>query len=456
MIRSGKSLFIFLLAILLVCTIFAVPVFAYTPSQLGNGFTPFPWVQSSSRPDGSLYVSDGLGPVNGHIYYLGYSSTLKNIYWCYVHYGNNWQLYAMSDAYFSGISSYNDQFQSFSNSSNSSQAYYENGSIATGVYSTMITNAQVVSVPLYFSSFDDALDAFIEFRDGGFSTDVTERFLYSMPSGYLLKLSSTASFSVDRRFYSVMNSTYNYLHLKNNSAGSDGVTDFRENGAFHGVVSSSSLVNGATLGSIFTGSGNEVPWQPTNANILGRATDYSYLGTQSWSVPVGSSFVIWYPYYYGLTDPDINEPDISLNLLISHSQPLSVEVIKIQADSTVYDNSVIVTSSLTGDSTTGSQAETGDDQITITTTNTPTGGGNAGDAPLSDNTSVLGVLSRLTNLITGLFHDAIDAIQSLVNTGSSFMQVVAGMFSWLPPELLGVLSSALIVIVVIGVVKLLL
>lgn len=430
--------------------------FAYTPAQLGNGFTPFPWVQSSTRPDSSVFVDSGFGPVNAYNYYLGYGTTVPNVYWAQVHYGNNWQCYCFCDTQISALSRYSTYNDSFGQGNNFYQAYYSDGSIATGVYYNQITNAEVVTVPIQFSSLDDAISAFIEFKNGGFSTDVTERFLYSMPSGYLLKLSSTASFSVDRRFYSVMNSTYNYLHLKNNSAGSDGVTDFRENGSFHGVVSSSFLVNGATLGTIFIGTGNEVPWQPTNANIFGRATDYSYLGTQSWIVPVGSSFVIWYPYYYGLSDPDINEPDISLNLLISHSQPLSVEVIKIQADSTVYDNSVIVTSSLTGDSTTGSQTESGDDQITITTTNTPTGGGNAGDAPLTDNTSVLGVLSRLTNLITGLFHDAIDAIQSLVNTGSSFMQVVAGMFSWLPPELLGILTSALVVIIVVGVVKLLL
>jgi hypothetical protein len=93
----------------------------------------------------------------------------------------------------------------------------------------------------------------------------------------------------------------------------------------------------------------------------------------------------------------------------------------------------------------------------------PTGGGLGGQPPgtyvPSEDDSFIDIIKQTVNglaeNIRMIFQPAIGAIQSMIASGTSFMQAVGQMFTWLPIELQQVIVSALILLIVIGVVKLL-
>lgn len=421
--------------------------FAYSPAQLGNGFTPFPWVQSSTRPDSSVYVSDGLGPVNAYIYYLGYSSSLKNIYWCYVHYGNNWQLYVLCDAYFSGISSYNSNFNTFSSSSNSNQAYYSDGTICSGVYSISLTNAQVVDVPLYFDSYDDALDAFVEFRDSGFSTTVGEVVEFSLEPGYAYVIEGACEVS-DRTFSLTGTSNLSALSNKNGSVQWFGsVGNIRDD-------FSPDLNN----------SDNLVVWSPLNANPSGEASNYSFHATDVINVSSGAAYVITYPLYYGSKYVPTgasaviqNSVNMSGSVYIEYTgdRP-TMRRVALKSEQSYADNFISYYNTFQPSVLNETVSYTVSDDVVIVDPSTaPAGGADAGTPSENVDNTILGVLQRFINNISGLISSGSHAIQELVSLGSSFMMSIAAMFQWLPSGLSTLILTAFTIVLVIGVIKLL-
>lgn len=100
----------------------------------------------------------------------------------------------------------------------------------------------------------------------------------------------------------------------------------------------------------------------------------------------------------------------------------------------------------------------------ITPITPPTGGSLGGDDPgtyVPDDddgviSNIKGFIDDLKNLIIGLFAPATEAIENLISGGSSFMQALSQMYTWLPSDVSVVISSALILLIVIGVLKLLL
>lgn len=81
---------------------------------------------------------------------------------------------------------------------------------------------------------------------------------------------------------------------------------------------------------------------------------------------------------------------------------------------------------------------------------TPSYGGD--NTPVVPN-SISDWLENIASSISGFFKGAIGAVSTLVASGSAFFNVLAGLYSWLPPAVYGVLCSALIIVITIGVVK---
>lgn len=77
------------------------------------------------------------------------------------------------------------------------------------------------------------------------------------------------------------------------------------------------------------------------------------------------------------------------------------------------------------------------------------GGGNA----VSPQTTINAWLQNIANQIKSFFQGSIGAVTTLVGAGSEFFAVVQNLYSWLPSPVLGVLSSALILVITIGVIK---
>lgn len=100
----------------------------------------------------------------------------------------------------------------------------------------------------------------------------------------------------------------------------------------------------------------------------------------------------------------------------------------------------------------------------ITPTDPPSGGSLGGQPPGTYPEEEPGtffgeikeMITDFKNLIIGLFAPGVDAIQDLTSSGSGFMNTVKSMFTWLPSEVTAVISSGLILMVVIGVLKMLL
>lgn len=82
----------------------------------------------------------------------------------------------------------------------------------------------------------------------------------------------------------------------------------------------------------------------------------------------------------------------------------------------------------------------------------PVGGENDIQTPTSSD-SIIGWLQTISNQISGFFNGAVGAISTLVQAGSSFFRVLTGLYSWLPVSVLSVLTSALVLIITIGFIK---
>ena len=80
-----------------------------------------------------------------------------------------------------------------------------------------------------------------------------------------------------------------------------------------------------------------------------------------------------------------------------------------------------------------------------------------GYASLEENISGINdILNNFVSTITNLFSVPISHIQQLIESGQSFFQVFIHIFDWLPVELSSLIQSALVVMIIIGVIKMLL
>lgn len=277
-----------------------------------------------------------------------------------------------------------------------------------------------------------------------------------LPYGNALSITSESSFTITSRAYTIHDATYNYQKYVR-------ATDdfsYRVNGAYQGVVSASSLTGNFGLGVYNSNNVLDllIPWQPTNQNVLGRATDYNFyagLASENVFISAGNAFLLWYPYYANNQDTSkLNEVPMQISLEISYSSPLLFTTYPITGStSSAGEDTYISNSASSSDSGGSSQTDDGSGGITVSFDNAPTAGGNHGQAPINSNNSILGVLSNLQNTLLGLFNKAIDGIHNLISMGSSFLQSVQIMFSWLPGELLVIITSGFVILLTIGVLK---
>lgn len=88
---------------------------------------------------------------------------------------------------------------------------------------------------------------------------------------------------------------------------------------------------------------------------------------------------------------------------------------------------------------------------------TPSNGG--GNSQSTDSDSVIqqfrSILSDLVGRIESLLVAPVEYIQRIINAGSTFFSWLAGLWSWLPPAVSGILTSVLYIMAVVGALKLL-
>lgn len=67
--------------------------------------------------------------------------------------------------------------------------------------------------------------------------------------------------------------------------------------------------------------------------------------------------------------------------------------------------------------------------------------------------SIADILNNFLNRFTSLFTEGFDAIRNLSENASQFVSRLSSLYAWLPPQILGVLTSAIILAIIVGVLK---
>lgn len=271
----------------------------------------------------------------------------------------------------------------------------------------------------------------------------------SIPAGYALRIYSSNSFTLQELDLSVPNS-WNFPK--------DSLSSVRYNGSRYSLYLNENIVQGASADS-----GNFVPWNALNANLFGRASAYSYTWEPSdYTLYPSYSYVITNPFYAGEAVQNESagfhqNTDMIATVYYSASDPVVFDLVPLRQSLSAQDGTFYYANAfdlsagvIHGTITPGENEDPG----TVDFGNPPIGGGNADQPPLSENTTIFGVLNTLTSTITDLFNRAGDAMRSLVQSSNSFFTAVIGFFGWLPPEWSAVMWSFFLVLTVLGVVKL--
>lgn len=205
-----------------------------------------------------------------------------------------------------------------------------------------------------------------------------------------------------------------------------------------------------------------IQWEAVNANVLGTASNYEYYAGDLVSLSSGSAFVVTYPLYYGVgkTPNDITfENAVSLigHMDLSYYSAPNYYVVPMECLASWSSQGDLSYYSVFRPNSSESTGEITEDEngVHISPGDIPSGGANAGQPPVSEETNIFGLLSRFVNQIVGLITNASHSISQLISAGSGFMQNLAGLFTWLPQPVYTCLVSALIIAVSVGVFKLL-
>lgn len=67
--------------------------------------------------------------------------------------------------------------------------------------------------------------------------------------------------------------------------------------------------------------------------------------------------------------------------------------------------------------------------------------------------SIADILTNFLNRFTSLFTEGFEAIRNLSENASQFVSRLSSLYAWLPPQILGVLTSAIILAIIVGVLK---
>lgn len=263
------------------------------------------------------------------------------------------------------------------------------------------------------------------------SGEQTSELNYSLPPGNLAIITTTASYE------SVKLSTTMPLQSTLFS-GNPWPNTTQRIGTYNTLPAS---LNASTLGSV-------IEWQRTgDANLFGQTHSAEY---QPSVISKFTYIVISNPYYYPANNMDDNQYTNGA-ISISMDDVVSIEIRNLTAS--INPTTGEVENTENGTTWTGEiDSESGD--ITWTDNDggntNPGGGGNLSDATISGFQSWLkGILTSIRDI----FEPAHDAIQTLSSSVSNFAKWMYALYIWLPSPILNLLTSAISLAIVIGVIK---
>lgn len=436
---TNKQIIVMILAFTLVAVFCATGVFA-------DSFSSFPEVGSLisevvPQKQFFCWLADASGYTSSNpLYLFNDLGVYENSYgFSFIHNGVS-----------SSIFSEGSYLYFFFNSTDGTLSYASSSSYNANRFGLSYSSGSSTS-PTFNGNYLSASDLSITFGDSFELADVTSAYVQSMtvPAGYALRIYSASSFTLQELDFSVPNS-WNFPK--------DSLTSARYNGSRLGLYADENIVQGASADS-----GSFVPWVALNANLFGRASAYSYtLEPSDYTLLPSYSYVITNPFYAGEAVQNESggfhqNTEMIATVYYAASDPVAFDLVPLrqslsaQDGTFYYANAFDINSGVIHGTITPGEDE---DPGTVDFGNPPIGGGNADQPPLSENTTIFGVLNTLTSTITDLFNRAGDAMHSLVESCNSFFTAVIAFYGWLPAEWSAVLWSFFIVLTVIGVVKL--
>lgn len=301
-----------------------------------------------------------------------------------------------------------------------------------------------VSIPLY-SSLDSALSDLRDFIDnggGGSSSSDPYDLDYSLPPGNVA-----------------------FIELTSDSSGLILTTDMPTlSNLFGSAWSNVSQMYGysnslPTSGTSFNTSGlSTIDWSKAAPfNVLGQSKNAAKILSVSTS---NTYLVIYNPLYFYVRDGGNGAESSFLDngyIRIRLNDVSNVKVFSLTSSAQIGPNastedaiSSTVTSSgvtQTIDPDTGLPIWTDSDGNTVEAPGVGTGN------IASSGTTTFSILQQIADTISNFFQGSVGAISNLIDNGSSFMSKLGTLYSWLPPPVYAVLTSALILVITIGVIK---
>lgn len=427
-----KSVSLSLVALILVA-LCAAGVFA-------DSVSPLPIVSGSSYSD---LVSGGFLVHSGssfNLYASSVSSNTDDLFVGAIPSSNRFLYYCASKS--------SGQTVLINTSSSSVSSLSLSASHASGNYYVLLDNS--TDTPSSFCPVFNSLGDFFS-AVSSYSPLVGENVSYSIPSGYALVVEpSSGDVEIINRSYSISGS-WSFPSL-------DYPDVHKTNGSIDRKLSSTYLVDGFSPDRVF--GQFLIPWTPTNTNPSGVTSDYFFSDeTDIVLSQFGETFVITNPVYYGYGDVNSsitrqNSVNIDVNFTIQYSSRPTLRLIAIESFQDLTNGQLHYYSVFRPDvyDEVGTPSVDGDTTIEVFPS-APSDGGNHGQPPLDDDTTLIGVIQRFTSRVRELFNSVSSAVQTLFSSGSTFMQRLADIFSWIPEPVSVVLVSALIIVVVVGLLK---
>lgn len=420
-----------LAAVFLFCSL-SIPSFAVATNGLTFSGQPLPVVSSSSGLSTTGFYAGYTtrSSTESWKYYFGSYNSPSDVY-CFAVTSGTYISFVLAsrsqgeyvyDAHGSG-SDYINTASSNMFSSVSPALYYHSHTVQWAVPS-----ATTFFVPTY-DSVEDGLNAVNAYIDsGGGSSVLASDFSYSVPAGYALfvdihglsGVTGTLSTNTPNRAYASPHTSNQTIAYTNSiaSAGSSPI-------------------------------GNGINWEGVGSrDLFGRYKSW----TRSLIIQPGSNYVAIYNPVHVDSYVDVEHEDYNsaINVYISQAYTGSSKLIPLNTELTSTGQVGTVSTDqekpMQQDPDTGGWYPTNED-------GTPYNPNPYGDYLPETSNSIHQWLQNIAQSISGFFQGAIGAVTTLVGAGSAFINQLISLYSWLPGPVYAVLSSALIIVITIGVIK---
>lgn len=455
--QNKKNVAVFL-SVLVLFSFFSLPAFAYTDtSSNGVDFSNQPLPTYAGTPSADYVISNGIqissanesGNRESEYYLINSSSGEPNDnVFCFT-VNNRVYFYSTSSFNYYGIE-YSISYGSKTVRSGSSSS----SSIISGWYSTStaldLSRGTLTNNVPSFSSEEIGAQAVQDWIYNPPVSVTPHSLNYSIPAGYVAyfeipsnetiraSVTTTSGIPLTPAQWASTNVLYGY---------------------------SSSLPSGAFTLPI-TGS-TSFSWNTGKTNLFGKSQHWSWLGTINTS---SKYYFISNPTYSNVVGTNSNGSSMIVDnpsatngyVDVYLSSVIDVKLFPLKSTIT-YDPSIGAYGGI-DDGASGESYSVGYDDTTgqwVTTDPTgnpvgvggvPIGGDNSIDSiPTSD--TIVDWLENIARTIGAFFRGAVGAVTTLVGAGSDFIHALVGLYSWLPGSVYAVLSSALILVIVIGVIK---